>query len=336
MKLCKRIIAAVLMAALLAVCIPAFGAPDYPEVPEGYDGWVTFSVSTIMLGWHYLLDPILVPVNEGDTVAVVTDRALTMANVGFSYSGTIEEGFYLSAVECYDTTPDVPEYLMHEMVDVYPAWAEENLGFAYGEWTGSYTDDNMLSAYEYSTFSGWMYTVNNADPGVGADTCEVTIGSSIMWYFTIYGWGMDYGVSDGWGMFPEFDNPMAGVNRDAAAIALAQMEADESITDEMIENAMDEFEALLMAFYYPTATQQELDDALAAFIEALYGSGEYQPGDVNMDGSLSAEDALLIMRHAMGISLLEGDALTLADVNDSNDVTLEDALLVLRAAMNIQ
>ncbi|MBO4562584.1 MAG: dockerin type I repeat-containing protein [Clostridia bacterium] len=331
MKLCKRIIAAVLMAAMLAVCVPALGVPDYPEVPEGYDGYVTFSVSTIMLGWHYLVDPILVPVNEGDTVAVVTDRALTMACVGFSYSGTIEEGFYLSAIECYDKTPDVPDYLMHEMVDVYPDWAEENLGFAYGEWTGNYVDDDMLSAGEYSTFSGWMYTENNVDPGVGADSCVVTIGASYMWFFSIYGWGMDYGISDGWGMFPEFDNPMAGVSRDAAAIALAQMEADESITDEMIENAMDEFEALLMAFYYPTATQQELDDALAAFIAAVYGTGEYELGDVNMDGEINSADALMILRSVMGLVELEDEAL--ADYNGDGSVTSEDALLVLRLAL---
>lgn len=336
MKLCKRIIAAVLMTALLAVCIPAFGAPDYPEVPEGYDGWVTFSVSTIMLGWQYLVDPMLVPVNEGDTVAVVTDRALTMACVGFGYTGTIEEGFYLTDIECYDTTPDVPEYLMHEMVDVYPAWAEENLGFAYGEWTGSYTDDNMLSAYEYSTFSGWMYLDNNVSPSDGADEHTVTIGNSYTWIFTVYGWGMDYGINDGWGMFPAFDNPMEGVSRDAAATAIAQIGVDESITDEMFDNAIDEIEAFITLFYDPTASQEELDDALAALIAALYGSGEFEPGDVNMDGEVGADDALLIMRHTMGISQLDEDALALADVNGDGEVTMEDALVVLRASMGIQ
>ncbi len=336
MKLCKRIIAAVLMTALLAVCIPAFGAPDYPEVPEGYDGWVTFSVSAIMMGWDYLVDPILVPVNEGDTVAVVTERAFGVLGVRCTHGGTVESGYYLSGVECYDTEPSVPEYIMHEMVDVYPGWAEENLGYTYGEWTGTFTDDGILSQTEYSTFSGWMYLDNNVSPSDGADAHTVTIGNSYTWIFTVYGWGMDYGINDGWGMFPAFDNPMEGVSRDAASTAYAQIGIDQSITDEMFDNAMDEMEAFITLFYDPTASQEELDDALAALIAALYGAGEFEPGDVNMDGEVGADDALLIMRHTMGISQLDEDALALADVNGDGEVTMEDALVVLRASMGIQ
>ena len=94
MKLCKKIVAAVLVAALFAVCIPAFGAdlPSAPEVPEGSDGYVTVGFSAILMGWGYILEPVLVPYHEGECVAEVTVRALDMNDIGSYYSTTSTEG----------------------------------------------------------------------------------------------------------------------------------------------------------------------------------------------------------------------------------------------------
>lgn len=58
-------------------------------------------------------------------------------------------------------------------------------------------------------------------------------------------------------------------------------------------------------------------------------------GDVSGDGAVTSEDALLILRHSVGLALLTGDALTLADVDGSNDVTSSDALEVLRYSLGI-
>ena len=120
MKLCKRIAAAVLMAAMLALCVPAFAAvePEYPEAPEGYDGYVTFAVSAITMGWTYLIDPMLVPVHEGETFDVVTIRAFEMLDWAYSAEST-QYGFNLAGIGCYETEPNVPGYLMNAIL-AYP------------------------------------------------------------------------------------------------------------------------------------------------------------------------------------------------------------------------
>jgi hypothetical protein len=335
MKLCKRIIAAVLMAALFAVCLPAFGAelPEYPEAPEGYDGYVTVGVSALIMGWGYILEPVLVPYHEGECVAEVTIRALDMNNIGSYYSTTEEgsfAGFYLMGVECAETEPNIPDYIM-EQFEIYPDWATENLGYPYGEWTGENVDDGFLSANDYSTFSGWMYLDNDVSPWDGADALIVEEGHVYTWYFTVYGWGMDYGTNDGWGMFPEFDNPMMGVSRTEVSAFISLVNSDEELAALVEANAASEYEALLAAFVDSESSQDELDAALAAVLAALNGDA-FEQGDVNMDGSVDSADALLIMRYTMSLVQLSDSAVALADMNGDNVVDLADALLILRAS----
>ncbi len=51
MKTCKRFFAAVLIAAMLLLCVPAFSAAHaMPEAPEGYDGYIVFGVSALTIG----------------------------------------------------------------------------------------------------------------------------------------------------------------------------------------------------------------------------------------------------------------------------------------------
>ncbi len=337
MKLCKRIAAFIVAAAMLTMCFGAFAAyePAYPEVPEGYDGYITFAVSTITMGWTYILDPVLVPVNEGESLAAVTDRVFNEYGLEYTAYGTVEEGFYLTGVSCWDTEPMVPEYLMNEILN-YPAWADEQFGYNFGGWNGEFVDDDMLSAGEYCDLSGWMYSDNNVDPGEGADVHTVTIGNVYTWFFTIYGFGMDYGVSDGWGSFPTFDNPMEGVDRSEASTVIAQLSEDDAITDEMIENAYEQLVDFVMAFYDPETSQEELDAALEALLEALDIGGEpveYAPGDVNMDGSVDSADVLLVMRSALELVELGDEEAALADFNGDGEINMTDALLILRSVM---
>ncbi len=58
-------------------------------------------------------------------------------------------------------------------------------------------------------------------------------------------------------------------------------------------------------------------------------------GDVNLDGSVDSADALLALRHSMGIELLEGAGLAAGDVNEDGSVDSADALMILRFALGI-
>ncbi len=58
-------------------------------------------------------------------------------------------------------------------------------------------------------------------------------------------------------------------------------------------------------------------------------------GDVDGDGEITALDALMIMRYALGLIDLNGDALKAADWNGDGEITANDALNVMRVAMGI-
>ncbi len=330
MKSCKRFLAALIAAAMLLLCVPALAeAPQVPEVPEGYDGYVVFGVSALTMGWGYIMYPELVPVHEGETLAAVTARVFEETGRACSYYGTVEEGFYLTGVGCEDTEPNVPEYLMNEIL-AYPDWADEQFGYNFGEWTGEFDDDRSLSAGEYCTMSGWMFVEDNIALSTGADATVVNIGSVYQWFFSIYGWGMDYGVSDGWGSFPLFDNPMEGVSRVEADRLLAELNADEESMDRLGRDS-ELFNNFLDALFDVNATQAEIDDAAQAIRDFL--NPVFEMGDVNLDLVVNSEDALLVMRYGMGLVEDSDIALMYADYNGDGEIDLSDALLILRAIM---
>ena len=330
MKSCKRFLAALIAAAMLLLCVPALAeAPQVPEVPEGYDGYVVFGVSALTMGWGYIMYPELVPVHEGETLAAVTARVFEETGRACSYYGTVEEGFYLTGVGCEYTEPNVPEYLMNEIL-AYPDWADEQFGYNFGEWTGEFDDDRSLSAGEYCTMSGWMFVEDNIALSTGADATVVNIGSVYQWFFSIYGWGMDYGVSDGWGSFPLFDNPMEGVSRVEADRLLAELNADEESMDRLGRDS-ELFNNFLDALFDVNATQAEIDDAAQAIRDFL--NPVFEMGDVNLDLVVNSEDALLVMRYGMGLVEDSDIALMYADYNGDGEIDLSDALLILRAIM---
>ena len=58
-------------------------------------------------------------------------------------------------------------------------------------------------------------------------------------------------------------------------------------------------------------------------------------GDVDGDGSVSMADAVLIMRHAMGLAQISPEYLQYADVNVDGQVSILDAVSVMRMAMGL-
>ena len=61
----------------------------------------------------------------------------------------------------------------------------------------------------------------------------------------------------------------------------------------------------------------------------------YQPGDVDMDGSITVSDALTAMRCSLELIQLSDQAFTLADMDGDGIVGTSDALTILRLAMHV-
>lgn len=70
-------------------------------------------------------------------------------------------------------------------------------------------------------------------------------------------------------------------------------------------------------------------------VRIVYANPQFTPGDCDLNGTVSLNDALLALRHFMGLNLLSGSALSAADVNGDNAVTIADALLIMRKAMGL-
>ncbi len=58
-------------------------------------------------------------------------------------------------------------------------------------------------------------------------------------------------------------------------------------------------------------------------------------GDVNGDGNIDVADAILILRHIVGLVTLSGDGLEAADVNQDDQVDVADAILILRYVVGL-
>ncbi len=70
-------------------------------------------------------------------------------------------------------------------------------------------------------------------------------------------------------------------------------------------------------------------------IRVEYVNPTFIPGDCDLNGTVAVNDALLALRHFMGLSALSGNGLLAADVNGDGTVTIADALLIMRRAMGL-
>lgn len=337
MKLCKKLTAVILIAAMLLASVLGLAETEFPEVPDGYDGFVTVTVEAFTLGWGYIVEPTLVPYHEGETVAQVTDRLFTSLEVGYN-GGALDETFYLVGVSCPQVMngiqPAVPEYLM-EQLELYPEWAEENLGWPMGGWNGMENGNGMLDGSDFSDLAGWMFAEQDVLADMGAGAARVHENHTYRWMFTIYGYGMDIGMGNGWGMFPEFDNPAMGVLRSDASELYALIMADERLSRMVSEGgaAFNEFSVFEDALTNLGSSQAEIDEAMNMLLTAI--EGDIIPGDVDGNGFLSTDDAIMILRNAIQIITLEGNALIAADYDGDGSVTVADAIMVMRVTMGL-
>ena len=72
-----------------------------------------------------------------------------------------------------------------------------------------------------------------------------------------------------------------------------------------------------------------------SYIIARFAENASLPGDVDANGSVEAADAILALRHAMGLIELTPEQLAAADMDGSGEVRINDAIIILRTAMGL-
>ena len=58
------------------------------------------------------------------------------------------------------------------------------------------------------------------------------------------------------------------------------------------------------------------------------------PGDVNLDGSISVQDVVLLVSHILGNATLEGNAVFAADFNLDATVNIQDVITLVAALLD--
>lgn len=164
----------------------------FVKVPTAYAdekkpvGHVTVSMEKFTLGLGYIIEPVLVPIYEGDTGATVITKMIdeNLGKGSYEYTGSIGDqsgevgqSFYLASVKDKDhRDAKIPEYILKECDEPYGRDREDWLG-----------------EFDYTFMSGWMYAVNNWFPNYGCGQYKLKDGDVMRWQFTTWGYGSDLG-----------------------------------------------------------------------------------------------------------------------------------------------
>ena len=196
-KILSMILALVLVLGLLPATVFAADSTNLMTLDELRAVKGAFTVEAYNLGQGFLVEPSLYDKVSGKSVSEITGDILTSKNIefrgDFSNEGIVT---YFSGLKFDDSLEaQYPEYLQ-PLVDS-------------GDISETNDDpDGILSEFDYSMYSGWVFTINSWFASFGADqsfpgeditdynTGElVTLGDIIRWHFTVYGYGADCGIA---------------------------------------------------------------------------------------------------------------------------------------------
>lgn len=189
MKYAKRL-GAILLALLLtaaAVC----GTVSTAYAADEPDGYVVMSVEKLTLGQGFIMEPQRVPYYKGENLAKVLDRALTGLGRKYENTRSLTDGFYLAAVED-PNRPSIGTTIPSYILDMWAAAKAVSPNIKPIAHTDT-SDPDFLGEFDYYSQSGWMISVNNSFPPVGAAAISAANGLVVRWQFSLIGLGGDLG-----------------------------------------------------------------------------------------------------------------------------------------------
>lgn len=144
--------------------------------------YVYVSADAFVIGGGFIMNPIKIELQSGDTAASVFKRAMELSEVNGEYSGSENNGFYLRSLESsgfeVNVEPGLEGWLLNnDIVSFYEpdSWVGGNLGES-----------------DITDLSGWLFYLNDGSPSMGMSDCNVRAGDVISLRYSIAG-GMDLG-----------------------------------------------------------------------------------------------------------------------------------------------
>lgn len=144
-------------------------------------GEITISIDANVLGLGYIIVPIKVPIYQGESGTDVVTRVLEENGFTYSYSGSLDDGFYLSRISKSGIGTGV--LIPRELVNYIN---KDGL-----EWKTQKFDDS-IGEFDYCQGSGWMYSVNDSFPNFGLSDANFKDRDTIKIRFTL-AYGKDIG-----------------------------------------------------------------------------------------------------------------------------------------------
>lgn len=260
---------------------------DYRPAAEGeVIGAAVWSIEVFTIGCGYLIEPVELPIYEGETAADQLLRLLSLNGLVGYYGGapTAGEGFYLayiadgnasaakyngytrSAAPASPRTlgldPAIPPLLIPHLEQTMTFFDIDDYE---KNWAG------YLGEFVFSNGSGWMYAVNNVFPNVGFADCFLADGDVVRVQFTL-GYGADIGGFGAVGTdIPDVETqPSAGYfavsDKDALTVALCRALHSGLTEKPNVRAALDGALEVMAAL---DASQRETDAAAEALLYAL-------------------------------------------------------------------
>lgn len=140
-------------------------------------GYVTISIEATTIGQGYLIPPTQVEIFQGVNAATMVTELLSQNGYSYKSTGSIETGFYLSHIMGAGiiSNPYVNPELEQHLLETDAAAFDINK-----------YNPNSLGEFDFSTGSGWMYSVNGDYPNYGFSDCFPHDGDVIRIRYTLY------------------------------------------------------------------------------------------------------------------------------------------------------
>lgn len=256
MKNCfKKLLVGIVVVALALAPL----SMSVPAATKTTKNTATVSIERFTIGQGYIVEPTQVEFESGDTVAALINKVAKSKNVKLiidtSYS------WYIQGIEHGDTRKlDIPKAI--SAMEDYDTGYEIIKAPSNANNTGD-GDNDTLEARDYCSMSGFFFSLNNKNPGVGADQVVAKDGDVIRVQFSLYGYGADLGIADpAWCSIKQ----LSLANKDVLSKKYAECYAKGYDKDKTVKAACDTALAVLTKF---DSSQKEVNTAYANLKELI-------------------------------------------------------------------
>lgn len=156
---------------------------EYTVFYEAGTGEITISLEAGTIGIKYLVEPKKIKVESGIPLSHVLDEYLKSEGFEYSYTGNLDDGFYLSKIKKKNLIKGfkIPEDLARIIVEDELIFDEKG-----------YESLDTLGEFDFCQGSGWMYSINGLYSSYGFNKAFVQDGDVVRIRFTL-AYGKDIG-----------------------------------------------------------------------------------------------------------------------------------------------